>query len=32
VVENSHVSQRLNLTIERRGKSKQVTIKPGELS
>jgi S1-C subfamily serine protease len=32
MVENSHVSQRLNLTVERRGKSRQVVIKPGELS
>jgi S1-C subfamily serine protease len=32
MVESSHVSQRLNLTIERRGKSRQVVIKPGELA
>jgi S1-C subfamily serine protease len=32
VVDNSQVSQRLNLTIERRGKSRQIIIKPGELS
>jgi S1-C subfamily serine protease len=32
LVENSQVSKRLNLTIERRGKSKQILIKPGELN
>jgi S1-C subfamily serine protease len=32
LVENSQVSKRLNLTIERRGKSKQIVIKPGELN
>ncbi len=32
LVENSQVSQRLHLTIERRGKSKQIFIKPGELN
>ncbi len=32
MVESSHVSQRLNLTVERRGKSRQVVIKPGELA
>jgi S1-C subfamily serine protease len=32
LVENSQVSKRLNLTIERRGKSKQIIIKPGELN
>ena len=32
LVENSQVSKRLNLTIERRGKSKQIMIKPGELN
>jgi S1-C subfamily serine protease len=32
LVENSQVSKRLHLTIERRGKSKQILIKPGELN
>lgn len=32
LVEGSKVKQRLNLTIERRGKSKQITILPGELN
>jgi S1-C subfamily serine protease len=32
LVENSQVSKKLNLTIERRGKSKQIVIKPGELN
>jgi S1-C subfamily serine protease len=32
LVENSQISKRLNLTIERRGKSKQIVIKPGELN
>jgi S1-C subfamily serine protease len=31
LVENAKVKQRLNLTIERRGKSQQIAIKPGEL-
>jgi S1-C subfamily serine protease len=32
LVENSQISKKLNLTIERRGKSKQIVIKPGELN
>jgi S1-C subfamily serine protease len=32
LVENSQVSKKLNLTIERRGQSKQIVIKPGELN
>jgi S1-C subfamily serine protease len=32
LVEGSKVKQRLNLTIERRGKSQQIAIRPGELN
>jgi S1-C subfamily serine protease len=32
LVEGAKVKQRLNLTIERRGKSQQITIRPGELN